>query len=49
MLNRVARSSTPRGGLHFAVGRGQVGFDDARADDKLFRNLGISETPCHQP
>src|SRR5437588_9293037 len=48
MFHSVARSASARGDLNFVVDRGQVGVDRSRTDDKLFGDVRIGESLCHQ-
>jgi|SRR2546429_7125525 len=44
VLNGIAGSSSARGDLNFAVDRGQVRVDSARADDQLLGYLRVGES-----
>ena len=48
MLDRVAGSSGSRGDLDFAIDRGQMVVDGARADHEAFGDLGIGQSLCQQ-
>ena len=47
MLDRVAGGTTARGDLDFAIDRGEVGVDRARANDQPLGYLRISESLRH--
>ena len=49
MLDRETGGTTARGDLDFALDRGQVGVDRARANDQLLGYLRISESLRHEP
>ncbi len=48
VLDGVAGSSGSRGDLDFAIDRGQVVVDSARADHEAFGDLGIGQSLCQQ-